>query len=60
MVSLLQPVLTRMGGHDDAPGILNHALQFMDDEALLEETITLFAEFLPAVTWPRSSPRCAR
>jgi hypothetical protein len=46
----LAPVLEQVGGHPNVTGVLNHALQLLEDATALEESIDLLGQHLPADT----------
>ncbi|MBK7828943.1 C1 family peptidase [Nannocystis sp.] len=55
----LRPILKRAGGDDDANGILGYALAHIDNQALIDESIALFARFFSAedLAWILSAMR---
>lgn len=55
----LRPILKQTGGDDDAKSILGYALVHIDDRALIDESIALFARFFSAedLAWILSAMR---
>ena len=46
----LTPVLEQVGGNQNVRGVLKHAVRLLDQEGMIEESIDLLGEHLPAET----------